>query len=125
LKRYLIIAFLLIGSIAIAGNKIPKKLRKAYQGNIPEYSIEIDAAIVLIDKTSLSVELKKTHAIVKFGSTSYNLKIEDLSKKKSIYSFHFNFPEDTKIGRLEMTLDKKTGIIQVNGPGIVPDAELR
>ena len=125
MKRYLFIAFLLIGSLAIAGHKIPKKLPKSYHVHIPQYSVEIGEAIVLIDKTPLTIELKKTHAIVKFGSTSYNLKIEDLSKKKSIYSFHFDFPEDTKIGKLEMTLDKKTGVIQVNGPGVVPDAELK
>jgi hypothetical protein len=62
LKRFLFIAFLLLGTVAIAGNKIPKKLRKSYQGNIPEYSLEIGDAIVLIDKTAQALELKKTHA---------------------------------------------------------------
>lgn len=125
MKRFLFIAFLLLGTVAIAGNKIPKKLRKSYQGNIPEYSLEIGDAIVLIDKTTLAIELKKTHALVKFGTTEYNLKIENLSKKKSIYTFSFDLPPDTKIGRLDCSLDKKTGIITVKGPGVVPDTELR
>lgn len=125
MRQVLILILLVSSSFVFAGNKIPKKLRKAYTGHIPEYSVNINETIVLIDKTTLQVELKETHALVTFGNVTYNLKIEELEKVKKDYVFKITFPEDTKLGKLKFSLNKKSKVLQFDGPGVVPDGELR
>jgi len=112
-------------SVALAGNKIPKKLRKTYSGHIPEYSINVNETIVLIDKTKLEITLKEEFALVTFGNVTYNLKLDNLKKVKKTYQFKIKFPEDTRLGNLELTLNKKTKVINFDGPGVVPEGELK
>lgn len=125
MRQVLILILLVSSSVVFAGNKIPKKLRQTYSGYIPEYSVNINETIVIIDKTTLQVELKETHALVTFGNVTYNLKIEELEKVKKDYIFKITFPEDTKLGKLKFSLNKKSKVLQFDGPGVVPDGELR